>query len=288
MHLTVKKGNIILMIKPFKSSYMIQDKSSNQIPYIPNVHQKQLHNNRQPNMLIISARQNGTSVALGIDAIDKARTTPGQNIYFVRNSKEMIKTTIRLLVFIATTAEPKIEFSHDQNHLRFANGSRITVVRATCRVHPSEHIHVVNIEHTDIADENNVWYWTSARKTIYSPPDCTIITMLKPKSGSFAYRLALLAYKHKNDYTLQFTPWWMTLPTDIPEYAEKWKKREYEQRQSIEDYFDEVDIMTDVELMENDIAKEWYAHNLDILGWDAMKCEYPSYIEEVLFINRQK
>lgn len=268
------------MTPVLSDSYRILDKAGNNIPYFPAPVQAKIHSGLNPRSLIVCARVMGTHTALLIDAIDKARTTPGQKVLIIAPNARLCGSYAERMHFLIRNAagSPKLTLEY-KNRVVFENGSAIEVscrpprYDATTDTPPIDRLFVFHFDLLEKRDQNLACEVLDFAEHVQKSGKI-VLTMNSPDPDSEARLVALRAYKRGSGY-LYFWPWWKDADKMLP-VATDWRAPCW-----LFQYAEGIQTMAERRLTSEQL--EWYLRTAENIGRDNMKREYPSFIEEALF-----
>lgn len=263
--------------------YFVQDESGTKVLYKRRPAQQEFYENSHLLDVIPKARQLGMSTHIGLDLLDQClfrKDTAGGIIdYKLEDAKKKLAKLRFAYVNLPEFIQSRVALTKDnEDELRFSNGSSI-VVGTTHRGGALQYLHLsefgpIAAEKPEVAMQ----IITGAFNTIAPGQKIKVESTAHGSNGKF-YELVERAKAKRADGTpltaldfkLHFFGWMYRDDYRVPSGM-------VIVTQEVQEYFAQLKQKYGIAVDGDQMA--WYQQKLNLLGWDAMKAEFPSHLDE--------
>lgn len=271
--------------------YKIVNKRGEIVTFKPNFIQRALLKMFHPRMLVIKARQQGSSTFFAIIALDQCLFRANFAAGLVADKKENAENIFKKIEFAWKHFDPQLKeilgikcVSDSKSVQEFSNGSFCRVSSATIHSGTYQFLHISELGPlSKRSDEQARDLWKSAKPTVPIDGGFLVIESTAEGEGNFLSDFTDSVIEHMErlmqmgidlaptDFRLCFFPWYENPDYRLP------VPEGYKFPRSLEEYFKEVEKENDVEL--DDEQRMFYENEKRDLK-DDVKTQYPSSLSE--------
>lgn len=258
--------------------YYIKDRLGNKIKFVMNAAQEDFFDNMHSRNIILKARQLGFSTFIKIYELDSMLFNNYVACGTTADSLDNAKKLLRKIDFAYENLDEGIKnhitqrVTNSTQSMSFDNGSNIDV-GVSMRSDTKQIIHISELGKISVRTPDKALEIKSGTLNSVSSDGVVFVESTAEGMGGLFYDMVQEAKKNTNpskmDFKLFFFPWWKEKTYVLDE--------DVVITDDLERYFAKLKAEYDIQL--TDAQKAWYAKKSREQG-DAMKREFPSYVDE--------